>query len=62
MTEGMKTTRSMIEFLSGRESAMNPMRNVVNTASIESVPERPSMPSVAFVALIDTTKRITARR
>ena len=27
---------------------------------IESEPERPSIPSVAFVALIDTTKSITA--
>ena len=61
MTAGMKTTSKRIEFLSGSERHMNPMRNVVKTARIESVPERPSIPSVAFVALIDTTKRITAR-
>ena len=58
---GTKTAASSIALPSNSEFAMNARRSVVRIEISESVPDNPSIPSVAFVALIETTKRITAR-
>ena len=61
MSAGMKNAKRRRALSSKMDFARMPMMNVVMTAITESDPERPSMPSVALVALIDTTKRSTAR-